>query len=102
MIERFWRTAKQLLGLRFYKRLLPRELTRRLEVSFFFYVHHRPHHGLGGATPEEMLSRSRPVHLDALPPPRGRPGEPAARAPFRIAHLAPHRRLPYLIQASAT
>ena len=101
IIERFWKTTKQLLGLPFYKPLLRRELARHIEASFFYYAHLRPHHGLGGATPDEMVKRSRPAHPQAVSPPRGRPGERAAPAPFRIAYFESHKRLPYLIHAAA-
>jgi hypothetical protein len=100
LIERFWKTAKQLLGLPFYKPLLARELSRRIETTFFYYTHLRPHHGLGGATPQEILTASRPLHLEAVAPPRGRPGERAAPVPFHTAFLEAGRPLPYLICAA--
>jgi transposase InsO family protein len=50
-LERFWRTLKELLGLRFRRPLLKEDLERRVAYALAFYALFRPHQGLMGATP---------------------------------------------------
>jgi hypothetical protein len=71
-------------------------------VVFGYYAWLPPHQGLGGATPAEILLERRPAHLDAVSPPRGRPGEDVDfTPPFEIRHLDPDQRLPYLVRKAA-
>ncbi len=54
------------------------------------------------APPAEVWLGSRPAHLDAIPPPRGRPGEgPEFLPSFETRYLDPERRLPYLARKAA-
>ena len=102
VIERFFRTLKAIAHTRTRPPLLRADLERRLAVAFDYYGCLRPHQGLGGATPAELLLDRRPAHLDAVPPPRGRPGEtPELTAPFEIRYLDPELRLPYLVRKAA-
>jgi transposase InsO family protein len=101
LIERFFRTLKTIAGLHSRPPLLRRDLERRLALAFLYYLWLRPHQALAGATPGE-------VHLGptispaAVPPPRGRPGEPLqVSLRFEIGHLDPEKRLPYLLSQAA-
>ena len=61
----------------------------------------RPHEGLRGATPAEAFLGTTPAHHAAVEPPRGRPGEGPAQAPFEIDYLDPaKRRFPLLRRAA--
>ena len=97
-LERFWRTLKQLAGLSGLHLPLTREdLERRLELPLVYYLCFRPHEGLQGATPAEAFFGTTPAHQAAVEPPRGRPGEGPAQAPFVIEYLDPaKRRFPVL------
>jgi len=65
--------------------------------TFLYYLWLRPHQGLAGATPADVLlgpKDSPPV----VPPPRGKPGEqPQVSLGLEIRHLDPEKRLPYLL-----
>jgi hypothetical protein len=41
------------------------------------------------------------LHLSAIPPPRGRPGEGLMDLPFRIEYLDAERLLPVLVRKAA-
>ena len=60
VIERFWRTLKELLGVRLWPPLSKAQLEARTELALAYYSDYRPHQGLGGATPAE-------VYLDVEP-----------------------------------
>jgi len=95
LIERFFRTLKSIGALRARPPLLRDDLERRLDLAFGYYLWLRPHRGLDGATPAECMLGLRPAHLDAVPPPRGRPGEAVeASPPFELRYLGPDRSLP--------
>jgi transposase InsO family protein len=97
-LERFWRTLKEVAGLDGLHLPLTREdLERRLELPLVYYLCFRPHEGLQGATPAEAFFGTTPAHQAAVQPPRGRPGEGPAQAPFVIEYLDPaKRRFPVL------
>ena len=101
-LERWWRTLKETAGLRGLNLALTvDDLERRLEAALVHYVCFRPHEGLGGATPLEVFLASEPVHLAAIEPPRGRPGDGSADVPFRVRFLDPaNRRFPILTRAT--
>jgi transposase InsO family protein len=103
IIERFFRTLKAITRLRARPPLLRRDLERRLTLAFDYYICLRPHQGLAGATPAEVHLARRPGHLDAVAPPRGRPGERTGipPPPFEIRHLDPEHHLPYLVRKAA-
>jgi hypothetical protein len=54
IIERFWRTLKDMLRLRSLRALTPADLVRRIVIGLFYYGQHKPHQGLRGATPAEV------------------------------------------------
>jgi transposase InsO family protein len=101
-LERFWRTLKETASL--YGLLLPlsrEDLERRLELPLLYYLCFRPHEGLRGATPAEAFLGTTPAHEAAVEPPRARPGEGPAQAPFVIDYLDPaKRRFPVLKRAA--
>jgi transposase InsO family protein len=101
-LERFWRTLKETAGLYGLNLPLIREdLERRLELALLYYLCFRPHEGLRGATPTEAFLGMTPAHQSAVEPPRGRPGEGPAQAPFEIDYLDPaNRRFPVLKRAA--
>ncbi len=103
LVERFFRTLKTTADLRRRPPLLPSDLTDRLRLTLEYYVWLRPHAGLDGATPGERLLGLRPAHLDAVPPPRGRPGQNVQTTlPFKLRHLGPAGQLlPYLHRTAA-
>jgi transposase InsO family protein len=103
VIERFFRTLKAIARLRARPPLLRNDLERRLTLAFDYYAWLRPHQGLGGATPAEVHIGSRAAHLDAITPPRGRPGEATGIPPptFELRYLDPDNRLPYLVRKAA-
>jgi transposase InsO family protein len=102
VFERFFRTLKTLAQTRELPPLVKADLERRLAVAFVYYAWLHPDQGLGGGTPAEHFLGLRPAHLDAVPPPRGRPGETReSAAPFEIRYLDPELRLPYLVRKAA-
>jgi transposase InsO family protein len=102
IIERFFRTLKSLARTRTKPLMLRIDLEDRLAAAFDYYARWRPHQGLGGATPAEVLLGQRPAHLDAIPPPRGRPGERVGLTPpFEVCHLRADQQLPYLTRKAA-
>lgn len=102
LIERFFRTLKALGGFRRSPPLLRVDLEQRLASVLSYYLWLRPHRGLAGATPVESMLGFAPAHLDAVPPPRGRPGEAVqASPPFELRYLRADRNLPYLVRKAA-
>lgn len=70
-------------------------------MGLIHYAHFRPHQALGGATPAEIYFGRTPVHLSAVPPPRGRPRERPAASPFRVEYLDSEQRLKVLLRNAA-
>lgn len=103
IIERFFRTLKAIARLRARPPLLRSDLERRLALAFDYYAWLRPHCGLAAATPVEVHLGTRAAHLDAITPPRGRPGEATGipPPPFELRYLDPENRLPYLVRKAA-
>lgn len=101
LIERFFRSLKEALGLAFARPLLREDLERRVEYALLHYAFHRPHQGLSGATPAEVYFGVKPAHLSAVRPPRGRRGESFAEPPFIIEYLDPEQRFPILKHKAA-
>ena len=54
IIERFWRTMKEMLLLKLRPPLSIQDLWHRVEVGLVYYALWKPHQGLSGATPAEM------------------------------------------------
>jgi transposase InsO family protein len=98
IIERFWRTIKHAARLRPLPPLTREDLERRLEIALAHYAHFRPHSGLGGATPAMMLFGD--PSPTAVPPPRGRPGDPSAPLPVEITALDRQGHFPVLLKAA--
>ena len=99
VIERFWRTLKELLGVRLWPPLSAAHLEARVKLALGYYSSLRPHQGLSGATPAEVYLDETPAAENAVPPPRK-----AARSitgdqplPFEVVFLDPERRLPVLV-----
>jgi putative transposase len=101
LIERLWRTLKERLRLVSLKPAHLVDLERRARNGLLYYAHLRPHQGLGGATPAELYLGLTSLHRFAIHPPRGRPGDAAAKTPFEIAYLDRERRLPFLRRKAA-
>jgi len=101
VIERLWRTLKEMLALRFLPPLSRRHLEEKIDPGLFYYATLRPHQGLGGATPAEIYFGLAPVHLEAVSPPRASSRDPAhaAEPPFELAYADRERRLPFLIRS---
>lgn len=99
-LERFWETLKDTASLRLRPPLTIDDLERRLELFLTDYLLFRPHQGLRGATPAEAFLGLEPARLRAKSPPRGRPGEGPAAAPFTVTFLDPDKRaFPVLVAA---
>ena len=95
-LERFWRTLKFAIDVRLQRPLMQEDLDHRLRFALEYYMFHRPHRGLAGATPAEVYSGSTPAHTHAIQPQRGRPGEGPRNAPFTIEFLDPDEQFPVL------
>ena len=96
IIERLWRTLKEMLDLRFLPPLSRRRLEEQLDLGLLHYAALRPHQGLGGATPAEIYFGLTPAHLSAVPPARRACRDPAD-PPLQLAYLDRERRLPFLV-----
>jgi transposase InsO family protein len=101
LIERFFRSLKTIAGLHSRPPLLRRDLEGRLGLALLYYLWLRPHQGLSGATPADVLLGSKRTPA-VVPPPRGRPGAQLdVSLRFEIRHLDPEKRLPYLLSKAA-
>lgn len=99
IIERFWRTVKDMVDARFLPPLSPSHLEKKVTVALDYYARLRPHQGLHAATPAEMYFQQVPAASRAIRPPRAHSREPAAAVdpPFVVAFADDQRRLPYLV-----
>ena len=95
IIERFWRTLKEMLRLKLRPPLTASTLHQRLQTGLHYYAYLKPHQGLGGATPAEMYYGLRPVRQQAIRPPRAYENKPDDTL-FDIAYLDPEGFLPVL------
>jgi hypothetical protein len=102
IIERFWRTLKDLLGIRPWPPLSAAHLEARVKLAIAYYSSLRPHQGLGGATPAEVYFEETPAIDSAVPPPRktARSGTGDQPLPYEVVFLDPERRLPVLVPAA--
>jgi transposase InsO family protein len=100
IIERCFRSLRESLGLPLWKPLLRADLEGRLEPALVHYAFHRPHQGLGGATPAEVLLDIEPAHLKAIQPPRGQPGQRSDTVRLTIEHVDDAGRFPVLRRAA--
>jgi transposase InsO family protein len=99
LLERFWRTLKHRMHLRWLPPLTPGDLERRLAYAVLRYSFY-PHAALAGSTPAEAHYGWPPQHQRAVHPPRGRPGEPCHPPPFRLAVLDPQGHHPILVRSA--
>ncbi|HVT43622.1 MAG TPA: DDE-type integrase/transposase/recombinase [Thermoanaerobaculia bacterium] len=76
IIERLWRTLKEMLDLGFLPPLSLRHLEEKIERGLFYYATLHPHQGLGGATPAEIYFRLTPATEQAISPPRATSRDP--------------------------
>jgi transposase InsO family protein len=100
LLERFWRTLKEAFRLPLFRPLGLSDIEERLAYAVLHYGFFRPHQGLGGQTPAEVLYGWPAEHLRARQPPRGASGEPGPPPPFRIEFLDPYGRHPILVKAA--
>ncbi len=102
VIERFWRTLKDLLGVKLWPPLSAEHLEARVELALAYYSHLRPHQGLGGATPAEVYRGKTPAAQLAAPPPRKTRESTTGEAPLplEVHYLDHERRMPVLVPAS--
>jgi len=99
IIERFWRTLKELLGIRFWPPLSADHLEARTRLALMYYSSLRPHQGLGGATPSEVYFDTTPAIESAVPPPRKHEARSTGeeQLPIEVVFLDPERLLPVLV-----
>ena len=99
IIERFWRSLKELLAVKLWPPLSKAHLEARLELTLGYYAALRPHQGLGGATPGEVYLGEQPAATVAVPPPRKGTRDPTGddSLPFDVVFLDVERRLPVLV-----
>jgi putative transposase len=99
IIERFWRTLKELLGIRLWPPLSAAHLEARVQLALGYYSTLRPHQGLGGATPAEVYLDEPPAASSAIPPPRktARSTTRDEPLPFDVVFLDAKRCLPVLV-----
>jgi transposase InsO family protein len=106
IIERFWRTLKDILLLRSRRAWTPAEWIRRLDDGLYYYAFHKPHQGLNGATPAELYFGVAPAHTSAKRPLRqfelkkAKSKESDTRL-FEIAYLDPEQCLAVLASNKA-
>jgi transposase InsO family protein len=101
IIERLWRSIKEIGRFKSLPPLVPSDMQRRLDLVLTWYAYLRPHLALDGATPAEVYFRIRPQHLSAAPAPRGLAGAKIPDPPFEIAHLDREKALPFLFPKAA-
>ncbi len=103
IIERFWRTVKEMLDVRFMPPLSISHLEKKLTLGLFHYAMIRPHQGLGGATPVEIYFGLTPASAAAVSPPRATARDPDKPLvlPFEVVYLDPERKLPVLRKIAA-
>ncbi|MGH9824634.1 MAG: hypothetical protein ACREDR_15460, partial [Blastocatellia bacterium] len=97
IIERFWRSVKDTVRLKLWPPLTALGLQERLLTGLFHFAYHRPHQGIGGATPAEMYYGLAPAWQAATRPPRAYENRSDTDNLFEIAYLDPERFLPVLI-----
>ena len=101
IIDRFFRTLKESLGLPTWKHLHREDLERHLETALTHYALFRPHQGLKGATPAEIFFGDEPACRSAVRPPRAADANAPAVVPFRMSYLDAERRFPIVENIAA-
>ena len=101
IIERFWRTLKEMLLLKSRPPLTMQDLWRRVEVGLVYYALYKPHQGLGAATPAEMYYSQSPAHIEAKRPCRAYElKDRSDESLFEVAYFDPDCLLPVLKKAA--
>lgn len=100
LIERVWRTLKEVMRVRRRPPISRRSLEARVRLTFAWYAAVRPHSALQAATPMETY-RGRSGTVAARSPPRGRRGDGPYHTPFTVAFVDPDRTLPVLVRRAA-
>lgn len=85
-LERFWKTLKQITGVRLVPPLNLADLEVRLSRALAYYALHRPHTSLGNRTPMQTFLGTSAQALRRLP--RGKRGEPCRPSPLGITLLS--------------
>ena len=101
MIDRFFRTLKESLGLPTWRHLVREDLEQRLDTALTHYALVRPHQTLKGATPAEVYFGDEPACRSAVKPPRATDANAPTVVPFRISHLDPEQRFPIVEKIAA-
>jgi len=101
IIDRFFRTLKESLGLPTWKHLYREDLERRLDTALVHYALFRPHQALRGATPAETFFGDEPACRSAVTPPRAMDAAAPTVVPFRFSHLDAERRFPIVERVAA-
>jgi len=103
IIERLWKTLKEMLALKSHLPLCSKDLMERLNAGLLYYAALKPHQALHGATPAEVYFGWTPACTAAQPPPRVVDSETgsASRLDFEIAFIDADRRLPILLRKAA-
>ena len=100
IIERFWRTLKEMLLLKVRPPLTASDLQAKLLAGLYYYAYHKPHQGIRGATPSELYYSQTPICQAAVRPRRSYEKKSDDKL-FEIAYLDPEELLPVLIQIAA-
>ncbi|MGH9826307.1 MAG: hypothetical protein ACREDR_24010 [Blastocatellia bacterium] len=101
IIERFWRTVKEMLLLKVRPPLTAFDLQARLLSGLYCYAHHKPHQGISGATfPAELYFDQAAACKSAVRPPRSYEKKSDDKL-FEIAYLDPEELLFVLIPNSS-
>ncbi len=90
IIERFWRTLKEMLDVRFRPPLHRAHLEERVGIALKYYATLRPHQGLDGATPADVYF-GHSTKIETLRHDVG------IELPFKIVYADPERLLPHLV-----
>ena len=96
IIERLWRTLKDMLRLKLRPPLTTLALTERLRTGLHYYAYLKPHQGLASATPAEIFYGCPPVRQNAKRPARAYENK-ESNPLFEIAYPDPEGLLPMLI-----
>ncbi len=96
IIERFWRTMKEMLDVKFWPPLSRGHLEEQVGLGLFYYATLRPHQGLGGATPAEIYFGVSDPNTPLQTRESSAHGPPDDDPLWRIAYVANDHRFPFL------
>jgi transposase InsO family protein/transposase len=99
VMERFWRTLKELVELKHRSEIVTSVIAARVHLAMLWYNNLRPHVSLRLATPAERHFGLTPARQDSHPAPRGHLGELVQIPPLEVRFLdRDHHRLPYFLK----